>query len=58
MNNSINYSGFVEMFLNSDDDYEPYGCGETHASTVESQHSRSSNPMLHQDRINEDVWGD
>jgi hypothetical protein len=27
MNNSINYSGFIEFCLNSNDDYEPYGYG-------------------------------
>lgn len=25
MNNSINYSGFTEMFMDSIDDFEPYG---------------------------------
>lgn len=25
MNDKINYSGYVEMFLDSADDYEPYG---------------------------------
>lgn len=25
MNNTINYSGFVEMFVESFDDFEPYG---------------------------------
>lgn len=29
MNTSINYSGFVDMFLDSEDDFEPYGCSET-----------------------------
>lgn len=29
MNDSINYSGFVDILLDSDEDYEPYGCGET-----------------------------
>lgn len=29
MNSSFNYSGFTEMFLDSNDDYEPYGCSET-----------------------------
>ncbi len=28
MNNKINYSGFVEMFMNSSDDFEPYGCAD------------------------------
>ena len=32
MNSSINYSGFAEMFLDSNDDFEPYGCSETNAS--------------------------
>lgn len=27
MNSTFNYSGFVDMFLNSSDDYEPYGVG-------------------------------
>ena len=29
MNTSINYSGFVDSFLDSDDDFEPYGCSDT-----------------------------
>lgn len=28
MNNSINYSSFVEMVLDSSDDFEPYGYAE------------------------------
>ena len=32
MNNSINYSGFVDMFLDSEDDFEPYGCSDTNES--------------------------
>lgn len=32
MNDSINYSGFVDMFLDSNDDFEPYGCVETNES--------------------------
>ena len=32
MNSSINYSGFNEMFLDSNDDFEPYGCSETNDS--------------------------
>ena len=26
MSNTINCSGFDDMFLNSDEDFEPYGC--------------------------------
>jgi hypothetical protein len=29
MNNSVNYSSFVEMVLDSSDDFEPYGYAET-----------------------------
>jgi hypothetical protein len=25
MNNRLNYSGFIEMFLESNDEFEPYG---------------------------------
>lgn len=25
MNTSINYAGFVDMFIDSEDDFEPYG---------------------------------
>ena len=32
MNDSLNYSGFVDMFLDSEDDYEPYGCVDTNES--------------------------
>ena len=27
MNSAINYSGFVDLFLASDEDFEPYGAG-------------------------------
>jgi hypothetical protein len=42
MNNAINYSGFVEMCLDSNDDFEPYGCAvlpqgaHEHAETMRS----------------------
>lgn len=37
MNSSINYSGFVEMFLESNDDFEPYGCTDANES-MEDMH--------------------
>ena len=58
MNNSINYSGFVEMFIDSNEDFEPSGCADTLPSAVEGQRKRSSNPIQHQDGIHEDTWGD
>ena len=27
MDTSFNYSGFIELFLESDEDFEPYGVG-------------------------------
>jgi hypothetical protein len=54
MNNSINYSGFVEMFIDSNDDFEPYGCAETSTPAGEGQRLRSSNPKQDQDKISED----
>lgn len=32
MNTSSVYSEFVELFLDSNEDYEPYGCVETNAT--------------------------
>ena len=32
MNDSINYSGFVDMLLDSEDDFEPYGYADTNES--------------------------
>ena len=32
MNASIDHAGFVEMFLDSDDCFEPYGCSDTNES--------------------------
>jgi len=32
MNNSINYSGFTDMFIESNEDFEPYGYSETNDS--------------------------
>lgn len=35
MNNSINFSGFVDMVLDSTDDFEPYGYAEFSGSADE-----------------------
>ncbi|MCW8901995.1 MAG: hypothetical protein OQK75_00480 [Gammaproteobacteria bacterium] len=39
MNNSINYSGFVEMYIDSSDDFEPYGYSVLDAEIENAQHS-------------------
>lgn len=36
MNNMINHSSFTEMFLQSSEDYEPYGCVDEHTYTEET----------------------
>lgn len=28
MNTSINYSGFTDLYLESEDDFKPYGCND------------------------------
>ena len=39
MTNSINHCGFTEMFLESSDDYEPYGCSDESAYYEETVNS-------------------
>jgi len=37
MNNSINCSGFVEMFVDSSDDFDPYGYSALDAEKEQAQ---------------------
>jgi len=37
MNNRLNYSGFIEMFLESNDEFEPYGVITESLEQFESQ---------------------
>lgn len=53
MNNSINYSGFVEMFLNSGDDFEPYGCVRVPSPSSEGPYERST-PRQPPDVLNDE----
>ena len=39
MNNSINYSGFIDVDVKSDDDFEPYGYSEADARPESSHNS-------------------
>jgi len=34
MNNSVNYSQFIDMLLDSSDDFEPYGLAEIPGSSL------------------------
>ena len=47
MNNSINCSGFVDMFLNSNDDYEPYGYSDADASFENAPNTAQLNSAGH-----------
>ena len=55
MNNSINYSGYVDMVLDSSDDFEPYGCG---AIAAEALGSSDANLMLHRETLIDEPWGE
>ena len=43
MNSSINYAGFVDMFIDSDEDFEPYGVQSESAEDLNVSVSANSN---------------
>ena len=57
MNNSFNYSNFIEMFMNSDDDFEPYGCVDD-AHPVTDKHPSHFNSSQHRDSLDIEPWED
>lgn len=54
MNNSINYSGFVDMLLNSDGDFEPYGYSIPPQMPAQSSGLNPANRITHHDNIVDD----
>ena len=40
MNSNFNYAGFIDMFLDSRDDYEPYGVAD-----ISDMHSGYAEPL-------------
>lgn len=50
MNSSFNYSGFIEMFLNSDDEFEPYGLIDNPPHGADIRHNQSNQPP-HRDKL-------
>lgn len=50
MNNSFNYSGFIELFLNSNDDFEPYGFADNLPPGVDPQ-SAQSHQRQHREKL-------
>jgi len=57
MNSSFNYSGFIEIFLNSSDDYEPYGCVDEVDPRADRRASQF-NPVQHRESLNIDSLDD
>lgn len=57
MNNSVNYSGFIEMFMDSNDDFEPYGCVDDAPSVADKRRSHF-NSSQHRDNLNIEPWED
>lgn len=58
MNNSINYSGYVDMLLDSSDDFEPYGYSVPPSLIVNAADYNSVQLMLHLDTLLDDPWGE
>lgn len=58
MNNSINYSGFVEMFLDSGDEFEPYGCVDTPSPAGDAQRNKRDSASQQQEHPVEEPWGE
>ena len=58
MNNSINYSGYVDMVLDSSDDFEPYGYAVTPNTAGDGRGVSEANYMLHRESLIDEPWGD
>ena len=58
MNNSINYSGYVDMVLDSADDFELYGYDLMPIIAAEARSSREVNQMLHCESLFDEPWGE
>lgn len=58
MNNSINYSYFVDMLLNTSDDFEPYGCGGPPSHIVDVRGSSENSHLLHRDNYTDEPLGE
>lgn len=45
MNNSFNYSNFIDMFLYSDDEFEPYGFVDDLPAGTDMRHRQDNQPQ-------------
>ena len=57
MNNSINYSGYVDMLLASGEDFEPYGFNMPPAHVTETDGFKA-NLYLHRETLLDEPWGE
>ena len=58
MNNSINYSDFVDLLLDTSDDFEPYGCGVSSNHAADAFGISDANLALHCDINFDEPWGE
>lgn len=58
MNNSINYSGYVDMLLDSSDEFEPYGYSAPSNLATEALGISETNLRLHRESLNNEPWGE
>ena len=57
MNNSINYANYVDLMLDSSDDFEPYGYGAP--STAAAALGISETDIdLHREFLTDNAWGE
>ncbi len=56
MSRSINYSDFVDLFLDSSEDYEPYGCITSSSQIGDETVYRETSTMLHRDSTLDEPW--
>jgi len=57
MNDSFNYSSFIEMFLNTSDEFEPYGVGDDLPPGTDKR-PLQYNKSQHRDTLNQDPGED
>ena len=58
MKNSINSTSYVEMLLNSSDDFEPYGYVATPGIAADALGMSEANLMLHRETLIDEPWGE
>ena len=57
MNDTINYSGYVDMLLHSAEEYESYGYS-TPPSHIADSDGFKANLYLHRETLPDEPWGE